>query len=296
MTKKRLKWLAVPLICMLVAVFAFGMAGLPQASAAGEATVVRSIDPDSIAPGGTTEISVTITTAETLNGFILDEDPPSGWTVEAVENAGATFKESEVKWLWTESLAAGESKTVIYNVTAPEDAADGIISGVLKSSGIADIAVTGENTVTVTGVAPEQIELESSGSLAKAAFATSNLSISPSEVDIGETVTISVLVRNTGDASGSYQVTLKIDGKVEATREVTLDAGAATYSVDINGLTGSFNVREKPTLAPSPPQEVLPEVVPPPVKPINWPVVGGVIAGVVIVGLLIFFLAGRRAI
>jgi hypothetical protein len=133
----------------------------------------------------------------------------------------------------------------------------------------------------------------------------SDISVSPSEVNIGETVTISVLVTNTGSASGSYKVTLKINGAVEATKGVTLNAGASeevtfttakdvagSYLVAVNGLSGSFTVKEKLALPPTaPPTEAPPEVKP----PLNWPIIGGIIAGVVIVGLLIFFLIRRRA-
>jgi len=122
-----------------------------------------------------------------------------------------------------------------------------------------------------------------------AAFTPSSLSVSPTEVDIGGTVIISISVANTGGQADSYTATLKIDGVVEETKEVTVAAGASeqvnfttskdvagTYSVDVNGLTGSF------------------EVVLPPKPPINWPLIGGIIGGVIVVGLLIYFLVFRR--
>ena len=91
---------------------------------------------------------------------------------------------------------------------------------------------------------------------APAAFTVSNLTITPAEVDMGEEVTISVLVTNTGDLSGSYQASLNIDGMAVATEEVTLAGGASetvtftmtqdvagTYSVTIDGQSGTFDVR-----------------------------------------------------
>ena len=64
---------------------------------------------------------------------------------------------------------------------------------------------------------------------------------------------------------------------------------AGTYSVDVNGLTGSFTVKEAvPVPAPAP------APVPTPPAEINWPIIWGVIAGVVVLGLLVFFLARRR--
>jgi hypothetical protein len=92
--------------------------------------------------------------------------------------------------------------------------------------------------------------------LAPAAFAVSTLTVSPATVDIGETVTISVLVTNTGGLTGSYEVTLKVDEVAVATQEVTVDGGASqevtftttkdaagTYAVDVNGLADTFVVR-----------------------------------------------------
>ena len=126
---------------------------------------------------------------------------------------------------------------------------------------------------------------------APAAFEIGSLSISPTEVDIGETVNITVLVANTGSEAGNYKVILKINGVVEAGKDVALNPDASkqvsfstskntagTYSVAVNGLIGSFIVKQKP---------------PVPAKPVNWPVVGGIAA--VIVGLLVFFWIRRRA-
>jgi len=138
---------------------------------------------------------------------------------------------------------------------------------------------------------------------APAAFSVTNLSVKPLEVEPKVVVTISLSVANTGGMAGSYKVTLKINGVVEATQEVTVGAGdsetvtfttskdvAGSYSVDVNGLSGSFAVKEK--LVPAPPPPAPPTA--PPVKPINWPVVGGVIAAAVAVGLVIFFRIRRR--
>jgi hypothetical protein len=137
-----------------------------------------------------------------------------------------------------------------------------------------------------------------------AAFVSSKLSISPSEVYIGETVTISVVITNTGDGAGSYEVSLKINGKVEATKGVTLNAGAiegvtfatakdvaGSYSVAVNGLSGSFTVKEKP---PPPPPPTVPPPVIPPAPVINWPLIWGIVGGVVVVAIIIFLVARRR--
>ena len=90
-----------------------------------------------------------------------------------------------------------------------------------------------------------------------AAFSLSPLIISPNEVAAGESVTISVEVTNTGEAAGNYAVTLKIDGVVEASKDIIVNAGASKkvtfttvrdlpggYAINVNGLSGTLVVTE----------------------------------------------------
>ena len=89
----------------------------------------------------------------------------------------------------------------------------------------------------------------------EAVFDFANLSISPSLVDHGDSVTITVEATNSGGMEGSCTVTLLIDGAEEASYELTLgprasDTGtfavmredAGTYEATIDGLSGSFTV------------------------------------------------------
>jgi len=140
----------------------------------------------------------------------------------------------------------------------------------------------------------EEEEVEEVVTVTPAAFSVSYLSVSQLEVEPGEAVTITVLVANTGGESGSYTVVLKIDGVKEAEKSVTVAAGesqdvnfsvtreeAGSYTVAVNGLSGSFTV-------------VAPVVTP--AKPgINWALIGGIIAGVIVVGLGVFLWMRRRA-
>lgn len=134
-----------------------------------------------------------------------------------------------------------------------------------------------------------------------AVFSLSSLVISPKEVNPSKSVTISVEVANTGEQAGNYKVTLRIDDAVEASKEVTVNAGASqkvtfttskglpgTYSVDINGLTGTFVVKEEAPPAP-PPKPA------PPVEPVKWPALWAAIGGVILMGLMILLVARRRA-
>jgi hypothetical protein len=136
-----------------------------------------------------------------------------------------------------------------------------------------------------------------------AAFAASNLSVTPAEVGIGEEVTISALITNSGDLTDSYEAVLKIDGAEVARGEVTLIGGASetvtftttrdaagTYAVSIDGLSGTFTVKA----APAPPAPAPPTPPPTPAEPINWWLIGGIIAGVIVVALVIWRVVVRR--
>ena len=98
---------------------------------------------------------------------------------------------------------------------------------------------------------------------APAAFAVSELLISPAEVVPGQTVAISVLVINTGGNSGNCELVLAIDGQKEVSREITLSPKASEretftttkqdeklYAVNVNGTVGSFEVRQIPVPLP----------------------------------------------
>jgi len=146
--------------------------------------------------------------------------------------AGAGKKKTKFRWLW-----AG-------------------VALLLVGLGIFAIhLLTSEQPQPAPEVAPPSEEITP----LPAAFQISPLSISPTEIGTGETVNISILVANTGGQSGSYKLTLKINGVMEAEREVTIDSGASeqvsfttskadagTYSVDVNGVTGTFEVKTKP--------------------------------------------------
>jgi len=144
-----------------------------------------------------------------------------------------------------------------------------------------------------------------------ATFTTSALTISPNEVNTGESVTIGATVANIGDVSGMYQVTFKIDGVLVQTKNVTLDEGtslevifkistdvAGTYTVDIDGLRGAFTVREEvpaAPLAPAVPQTPtpFPSPTPAPAPEANWWLIIGVIGGVAVVVLVSYFLVRK---
>ena len=170
--------------------------------------------------------------------------------------------------------------------------------------------------VTIESPPPETTETPAPS---PAAFSLGSLTVSPNEVTPGGTVTISVNVANTGGETGTYIVTLKIDDVVEASQEISIDAGASqevtfttakdvakTYSVDVNGLGGTFVVTEEteaPPVSPASPAPTAPPAPSPPAaapateaaKAINWPVLWGVIGAAIAVGAATFVQSRRKA-
>ncbi len=125
-------------------------------------------------------------------------------------------------------------------------------------------------------------------------FTFADLSVTPTEANIGENVSISVLVTNTGDLTGNYQVILKIDGVAVATEDVELAGRASqtvtfttandvagTYSANVNGVSGTFTVK---TAAPA----ALPT------EPSNWWLISIIAIAVVVAGLASYFWVRER--
>jgi len=124
---------------------------------------------------------------------------------------------------------------------------------------------------------------------ASAQFKLSELVINPAQTEVGEPVTISTIVQNTGEVEGSCTLTLKINGEIEQSKETTLAAGESrqvsftavkdepgTYAVAIDGLTGEFIVL---TSMPSPAWS----------KTYWWVI----LLAVLMVGLVVYFLTIR---
>lgn len=88
-----------------------------------------------------------------------------------------------------------------------------------------------------------------------AEFVLSNLNITPTEVETGEEVTISVEVTNIGGREGRHTVSLRVNQVLEQTKQITLVPGQTevvtftvtkdkpgSYTVEVNGLTKGFTM------------------------------------------------------
>jgi len=244
-------------------------------------------------------------------GGAVDSTPPriSDISASNITETGAdisweTNEESDSQveyWASPTTLSPLDTERVLNHLVSLTDLTPGTTHHfrVMSTDKADNQAASDEHTFTTLGKPPA------------AAFTSTLLSISPGEVNIGETVTISVLITNTGDAAGSDKVTLKINGVVEATKDVTLNAGASkevtfttakdvagSYTVDADGLSGSFTVKEKPapppTPTPIPTPTPTPTPIPSPAPMVNWPLIWGIIGGVVVVGVIIALIVLRR--
>lgn len=92
-------------------------------------------------------------------------------------------------------------------------------------------------------------------------FEVSNFTITPTEALVGDTVTITVYVSNTGEVTGTYAPALTINGVTVETKDVSVPGGASetvtftvvkeeagTYSIGVDGLTQSLTVKARLTV------------------------------------------------
>jgi len=114
-------------------------------------SAARDISEQTIYPGSTFAVTVTLSANEDVSAPVLDEDLPDSWTVTENNSAGAWYKEVTSEWFWLGAMSSGDSKTVIYDVTVPVDAEpqEYAITGAVSAYGVAPIDVGGESTVTV---------------------------------------------------------------------------------------------------------------------------------------------------
>ena len=244
---------------------AFGGGGAAAAAAAGIAAVVClpkvinvTVTPTEVKPGE----AVTITAVVKNMG-----DAPCRYTVKLKIN-GVVVQTKTI------TLAPWETKTVTFTVVQDEPGTYEVQVGDLK-----------DEFIVSTPLSP-----------LPASFKATSLSISPTKVGVGETVTISVLVNETGGGSGNYLVILKINGVVMGKQEVTLtpqqsqtvtftitNQEAGIHKVEVNDLAGKFTVEVVPV-----------EASPSSAQVINWWLIIGIIFGCLIIAVGILLTMRRR--
>jgi hypothetical protein len=146
-----------------------------------------------------------------------------------------------------------------------------------------------------------------------ASFTIYNLMINPAKARPGESITVTTSVANTGDLTGSYNIILMVDDVFVDNKEVTVPGGTnkvvtfelskdtiGSYSVGVNGLSGSFVVEaieseaDQPTLIPE--RSDVPELTAvldiPASKDYGWLLISSITVAILL-GLALYFLVIR---
>lgn len=248
--------------------------------------------------GAVTELNLTITMTLTSPTVTTDVATDIDNTIATLHGVLSNLGDAslvEVSFEWGTTTDYG-NETDTQIVTAPASF-NTTLSGLaantsyhFRAKAVGEGTTYGiDRTFTTTGDTTNGNTATEDGASNNTTPMVSDISISPSKVNIGETVNISVLVTNAGSHTASCTITLKINGVEESTKEETLDAGtskevtfttvkniAGSYLVDVNGLNDSFTVEEAASTS------------------IKWPVIGGVIAAILIIVLLVIILKARR--
>ena len=142
------------LVVMMVAAItgALGLFGTAPVAAQGIPSANRFFSPDTVAPGG--RVEVTITVANYDSGGSVTETLPQGFNYVSSNLDQADVTGQEVRFTLQEETSLQEEPSFTYTVTAPSEAGSYTFSGNLTYSGGNDPAVGGASTVTVTAGDP----------------------------------------------------------------------------------------------------------------------------------------------
>jgi len=248
----------------------------PTVKPAAFSTADLSITPKSMKPGGTATVSVSVTNTGSLQGT---------YTVVLKIN-GATEDSRDV------ILAGGDTKSVNFTITKSQPGAyaisvDSLSASLEVQASAISSPATGtptsskNNTPIVVGAIIGAILglflalLLVQYMIRPATFSMSGLSIMPPLVTPGATAHVNVKVSNTGSKHGTYKVTMKINGVIEGSQDVTLQKGTnqvvgftvvknnpGIYMITIDNVSGRLVVQDQ-SGEESPPTDKI--------KPRNWP-------------------------
>ena len=234
--------LAVFVGCLVVASAALGAVVVAENSDGdGEPTAERSLnvtDPD---PGDTVNVTLSVELPTSASVDYIDEFEPAfgeGEYVVARVDGNPTFpffqdvtNESAIV-VFDDDTGPG-TLDVVYQVTVSDDADVGTVhefNGTLQVNET-EVPIDGQSELTVGGETGPvfDVEIDEEGT--------------DESVVAGEEATVVATVENTGDESGTQEVTLSIDGSEEASESVTLAAGE-TESVTFGYETSEGDVPE----------------------------------------------------
>ncbi len=242
------------------------------------ASTTVTMDADKTVTANFSPVEVGDTTPPVISGIsesnVTSSGADIGWTTDEPADSQVAYR-ANPGWLTSldEALVTGH----LVQLTGLQPGTTYYYK-VMSRDGAGNLTVSAEYTFSTLGL--------------PASFGTSDWSVSLAEVDAGKEATISFLVTNSGGLGGSYEITLTVNGVVEATREVTLGAEASemvtfttikgvagTYQVSVDELSFSFTVVEGE--------------ISPPADGINWWLVVGIIIGVLLLLLALLVLLVR---
>jgi formate-dependent nitrite reductase cytochrome c552 subunit len=110
---------------------------------------VRMIEKGSLLLGESTNITVDIS-SNMSQALALHEIIPAGWNLTRISDDADAFKNSTSESIWF-NVSPGINKTVIYRLTAPDNASIGTyhINGTISSASGVIAVVQGDNTITL---------------------------------------------------------------------------------------------------------------------------------------------------
>jgi len=245
------------------------------------------------------------------------DDPPSGSTTLGItfdcEPSGATFDPPaeltfEYNPNWLPPGATPDNLTIAYY---DED------TGQWVELGAEDIVIDPE-TNTIRARVSHFTVFSVLVRTNPAAFEVGTLVFPSTAVGVAEKATISAMVTNTGDLTGSTTVTLKINGVAVANKTVKLNGGElqkvsfttvqgapGDYKVEIDGLSGMFTVKAAtlipvvisstvpsitvPSATPAPTAPAVPAAPAPVPAPTPWTaIIISLVVAVIVAGILVW--------
>jgi len=180
-------------------------------------------------------------------------------------------------YIWIAADAAGGTRSI--SVTTPSGTGTGTALFTVNTLPVAP-------SPRVSPTPPKYVKLRT------AQLSVQYLSVNPQQATANQPVTITTNVVNTGDEAGNYNVALKINGRVEQTRMVSVGpqgtqpvkltvtkAQPGTYTVDIGEQRGSFVVLGASSSSSA---------------PVNGGLIVILIMGVLILATIVVLLVSRR--
>ena len=134
-----------------------------SATAAPEVSIIRYLSTGYALAEGLFTVTLRIEVKQDLSGVGIHEVLPRGWTIHPLENDGAAFKRARGEWVFDETLRAGTTREITYEVSVPS-AADLMtdflpdcvsISGTFQAKVPSfEIPITGDSSVEVALALP----------------------------------------------------------------------------------------------------------------------------------------------